>query len=78
MIHFLKLFSKFQLNDWQLMNNNIFTYEILPLQFPEDNKNDWKKLFKPCASQRLFLPVNNINILHKILIDQPKMNFRHF
>jgi UDP-xylose:glucoside alpha-1,3-xylosyltransferase len=29
---------------------------LLPLTFPEVNKQDWMKLFKKCAAQRLFLP----------------------
>ncbi|KAG5666339.1 hypothetical protein PVAND_014374 [Polypedilum vanderplanki] len=33
-----------------------FTHEILSLKFPQKNQEIWKKLFKPCASQRLFLP----------------------
>jgi UDP-xylose:glucoside alpha-1,3-xylosyltransferase len=27
-----------------------------PLAFPVGQEEAWKKLFKPCASQRLFLP----------------------
>lgn len=45
-----------KLDDWQEINENIFTYEIHSLTFPEANKDEWKKLFKPCAAQRLFLP----------------------
>lgn len=29
----------------------------LPIMFPPEHAEEWKKLFKPCASQRLFLPV---------------------
>lgn len=36
----------------------MFRFEILPLTFPEKNAEQWKNLFKPCAAQRLFLPVN--------------------
>lgn len=46
-----------KLDDWQEINDNIFTYEIHSLTFPEADKDEWKKLFKPCAAQRLFLPV---------------------
>ncbi|XP_034943589.1 glucoside xylosyltransferase 1 [Chelonus insularis] len=46
-----------KLSEWKLMTNNSFTYVLKPIKFPE--KSDalmWKKLFKPCAAQRLFLP----------------------
>lgn len=46
-----------KLSEWQQILNGSFRYEILGLEFPEKNKEEWKKLFKPCASQRLFLPV---------------------
>ena len=33
--------------------------DLHPIQLPEHGKaNEWKKLFKPCASQRLFFPVS--------------------
>lgn len=32
-------------------------YKVLPITFPlQENADEWRKLFKPCASQRLFLP----------------------
>ena len=31
--------------------------DLRPITFPNDKAEEWKKLFKPCASQRLFLPV---------------------
>ncbi|XP_041853829.1 glucoside xylosyltransferase 1-like isoform X2 [Melanotaenia boesemani] len=34
-----------------------FTISIYPISFPNENAKEWKKLFKPCASQRLFLPL---------------------
>lgn len=37
-----------------------FTFTIYPITFPEENAREWKKLFKPCASQRLFLPVSQM------------------
>lgn len=45
-----------KLDDWQKINDNIFSYELHSLTFPATNKDEWKKLFKPCAAQRLFLP----------------------
>jgi UDP-xylose:glucoside alpha-1,3-xylosyltransferase len=37
-------------------NYKNFTHEIVALKFPDANRELWQKLFKPCASQRLFLP----------------------
>uniref|UniRef100_A0A1A8UG27 Glucoside xylosyltransferase 1 n=1 Tax=Nothobranchius furzeri TaxID=105023 RepID=A0A1A8UG27_NOTFU len=34
-----------------------FTFAIYPITFPKENAVEWKRLFKPCASQRLFLPL---------------------
>ncbi|KAG5845129.1 hypothetical protein ANANG_G00135570 [Anguilla anguilla] len=34
-----------------------FNYTIYPITFPPENAAEWKRLFKPCASQRLFLPI---------------------
>ncbi|KAL0967184.1 hypothetical protein UPYG_G00248840 [Umbra pygmaea] len=34
-----------------------FNYTMYPITFPHQNAGEWKKLFKPCASQRLFLPL---------------------
>nr|XP_033815166.1 glucoside xylosyltransferase 1 isoform X2 [Geotrypetes seraphini] len=34
-----------------------FKYTLYPITFPSENALEWKKLFKPCASQRLFLPL---------------------
>lgn len=44
---------------WQKISNYHFVYEIMPLSFPTQNEHDWKALFKPCAAQRLFLPVSS-------------------
>lgn len=52
-----------KLTDWRKINNNHFVYEIIPLSFPLQNEHDWKALFKPCAAQRLFLPVSLGNAL---------------
>ncbi|XP_077386361.1 glucoside xylosyltransferase 2 isoform X3 [Festucalex cinctus] len=32
-------------------------YNLYPITFSVGNADEWKKLFKPCAAQRLFLPV---------------------
>ncbi|PSN32440.1 Glucoside xylosyltransferase 1 [Blattella germanica] len=48
---------KEKLNEWKTSMNNSFTYEVRPITFPfQENIDEWRKLFKPCASQRLFLP----------------------
>lgn len=47
-----------QLEDWVEVTKSMFTFEILPLTFPVKNAAEWKNLFKPCAAQRLFLPVS--------------------
>ncbi|XP_037952032.1 glucoside xylosyltransferase 1 [Teleopsis dalmanni] len=51
-----KLFDAFRekLSDWQALQ--MFEFEILPLRFPSNQKEEWYSLFKPCAAQRLFLP----------------------
>lgn len=46
-----------KLEDWATITNNQFTFEVLPLLFPKENEAEWRNLFKPCAAQRLFLPV---------------------
>ncbi|XP_007546741.1 glucoside xylosyltransferase 1 isoform X1 [Poecilia formosa] len=42
---------------WPVAVRTTFTFTIYPIAFPEENAIEWKKLFKPCASQRLFLPL---------------------
>ncbi|XP_034475674.1 glucoside xylosyltransferase 2 isoform X2 [Drosophila innubila] len=46
-----------KLTDWRDLMPNIFDFELLPLKFPTQSKMEWKTLFKPCAAQRLFLPI---------------------
>lgn len=38
---------------------NRMSLDLHPITFPPDKAEEWKKLFKPCASQRLFLPVSS-------------------
>ncbi|XP_026856822.1 glucoside xylosyltransferase 1 isoform X2 [Electrophorus electricus] len=47
---------KFSLELWPVRFRSKFNYTIYPITFPHVNAKDWKRLFKPCASQRLFLP----------------------
>ncbi|RXN19404.1 glucoside xylosyltransferase 1-like isoform X1 [Labeo rohita] len=45
------------LESWPQRFRSKFDYSIYPITFPSENAREWKKLFKPCASQRLFLPL---------------------
>ena len=45
-----------KLEDWKALLPQEFDYELLPLNFPPEG--EWRSLFKPCAAQRLFLPVS--------------------
>lgn len=53
----LQCFLCSQLESWPVMIRSKFSYTVYSISFPKDNAAEWKKLFKPCASQRLFLPV---------------------
>ncbi|GAA6233406.1 glucoside xylosyltransferase 2 [Lates japonicus] len=46
-----------RLNQWPRSVSAKFQYSIYPITFSVGNADEWKKLFKPCAAQRLFLPV---------------------
>lgn len=53
----LKPLFQQQLDLWPGFVREKLAYSLYPIQFPPGpNSNDWRKLFKPCASQRLFLP----------------------
>ncbi|XP_037538950.1 glucoside xylosyltransferase 1 [Nematolebias whitei] len=64
LLHFY-IFAEDELHDsfrdelelWPRTFQGEFTFTIYPITFPKENANEWKKLFKPCASQRLFLPL---------------------
>ncbi|CAL8291137.1 unnamed protein product [Boreogadus saida] len=45
------------LDSWPAEIQPQFNTTTYPITFPRDNAAEWKKLFKPCASQRLFLPL---------------------
>ncbi|XP_068162552.1 glucoside xylosyltransferase 1-like isoform X2 [Antennarius striatus] len=45
------------LDSWPGFIRSKFNYTVYSISFPNDNAAEWKKLFKPCASQRLFLPL---------------------
>ncbi|XP_050435898.1 glucoside xylosyltransferase 1 [Adelges cooleyi] len=44
------------LREWKLLTNDSFSYEIHSITFPKEHSEEWRKLFQPCASERLFLP----------------------
>ncbi|XP_030741463.1 glucoside xylosyltransferase 2 [Echinops telfairi] len=46
-----------QLQQWPDSYTKKFEHRIYPITFSVGNPQEWKKLFKPCAAQRLFLPV---------------------
>ncbi|XP_029681911.1 glucoside xylosyltransferase 2 isoform X2 [Takifugu rubripes] len=46
-----------RLDQWPRFISARFQYTIYPITFSVGNAEEWKKLFKPCAAQRLFLPV---------------------
>lgn len=50
-------FSQFSV--WPQTVSSRFHYSIYPITFSVGNADEWKKLFKPCAAQRLFLPVGS-------------------
>ncbi|XP_012286010.1 glucoside xylosyltransferase 1 [Orussus abietinus] len=46
-----------QLSEWKQVTNKTFSFTVKPVMFPDrNNAAMWRKLFKPCAAQRLFLP----------------------
>lgn len=49
-----------QLNQWPRAVLAKFQFTIYPITFSVGNADEWKKLFKPCAAQRLFLPVRRL------------------
>ncbi|XP_038266055.1 glucoside xylosyltransferase 2 [Dermochelys coriacea] len=46
-----------KLKEWPSSYTKKFEYNVYPIAFSVGNAQEWKKLFKPCAAQRLFLPV---------------------
>lgn len=49
---------KSAVNHWPKTVTDRLELDIQPIMFPPDHAEEWRKLFKPCASQRLFLPVS--------------------
>lgn len=49
-----------KLSEWKLISNKTFDFLVRPITFPDGSDVAmWKRLFKPCAAQRLFLPVSS-------------------
>ncbi|XP_060622326.2 glucoside xylosyltransferase 2 [Anolis sagrei] len=46
-----------KLQEWPPSFTKKFEYHVYPISFSVGNAQEWKKLFKPCAAQRLFLPM---------------------
>ncbi|KAF6099453.1 glucoside xylosyltransferase 2 [Phyllostomus discolor] len=46
-----------QLRQWPDSYTKKFEHRIYPITFSVGNSQEWMKLFKPCAAQRLFLPL---------------------
>ena len=45
--------------EWQTVKSGQVMFKLYSLHFPSgENAEDWKRLFKPCAAQRLFLLVS--------------------
>lgn len=61
---------KEKLDEWRTTTNQSFSYEVYPITFPlQENAEEWRKLFKPCAAQRLFLPVILTHIDSLLYVD---------
>ena len=46
-------------NEWLTVQTGQVMFKLYSLQFPSgENSDEWKRLFKPCAAQRLFLLVS--------------------
>ncbi|CAC5401320.1 GXYLT [Mytilus coruscus] len=54
--HELQPMFRQKLDYWPGEYKQKFLYYLYNITFPTENTQDWKKLFKPCASQRLFIP----------------------
>ncbi|GLV34171.1 shams [Carabus blaptoides fortunei] len=64
------MFTKSHLNFVVVCEEKLtLDFEEKPLTFPKDNSNEWRRLFKPCAAQRLFLPSILTNIDSILYVD---------
>ncbi|XP_069499308.1 glucoside xylosyltransferase 2 [Ambystoma mexicanum] len=53
----LKLQFEKGLRAWPKSSSLKFEFQLHPITFSVGDAQEWRKLFKPCAAQRLFLPV---------------------
>lgn len=71
-------------SEWQTVKSGQVRFKLYSLLFPPgENAGEWKRLFKPCAAQRLFLLVSiqdlqmQYKLIMKILVQKVKVA-RHF
>nr|XP_018667666.1 glucoside xylosyltransferase 2-like [Ciona intestinalis] len=64
------LFKKFHrgIQQWPSCFRSRFTHKLYPITYPNDGQN-WRSLFKICASQRLFLPNILTNVDSLLYVD---------
>jgi len=76
-------------NDWKTVQSGQVMFKLYSLHFPSgENADEWKRLFKPCAAQRLFLldvlgPIDSVLYLDTdVLMLRPVEDiwnhFKHF
>jgi len=54
----INLIIKFKIDyEWPIEYKSKFQIEFYPIQFTRGNDEQWRTLFKPCCTQRLFIPV---------------------
>lgn len=71
-------------SEWQTVKSEQVRFKLYSLLFPPgENAGEWKRLFKPCAAQRLFLLVSiqdlqmQYKLIMKILVQKVNVA-RHF
>lgn len=42
----------------RILSSLTHQFDLRPIEFPDKLREEWRNLYKPCASQRLFLPVS--------------------
>ncbi|XP_048729454.2 glucoside xylosyltransferase 2-like [Ostrea edulis] len=57
-----------QIASWPRVISEKFEYHLYDISYPDSN-NEWKMLFKPCASQRLFIPSLLTNVDSVLYVD---------
>nr|CAD7461909.1 unnamed protein product [Timema tahoe] len=67
---YMPLYQCHLLHEWRTTMNYSFVFDVLPITFPlQGNPDEWRRLFKPCASQRLFLPAVLADIDSLLYVD---------